>query len=125
VFTEFPFLTDVGYPFSITVGSDGNLWFTDTYANNVGRITLAGVVTEFPIPTPAAGAHVIAAGTDGNLWFAEAYGSNIVQVTTAGVFREFTVPTADSYPNGVASGLGRVWFTESRGNKIGGMSIGA
>src|SRR3954469_5047322 len=34
-------------PFGITVGPDGNLWFTERGANRIGRITLAGVVTEF------------------------------------------------------------------------------
>jgi virginiamycin B lyase len=33
---------------SIAVGADGNLWFTETDASNIGRITSSGVITEFP-----------------------------------------------------------------------------
>ncbi|MBY0527486.1 MAG: Ig-like domain-containing protein [Gemmataceae bacterium] len=39
------------YPFESVVGPDGNLYFTESIANRIGRITPAGVVTEFVIPT--------------------------------------------------------------------------
>src|SRR5262249_36967893 len=39
--------------FDITVGPDGNLWFTERTGNKIGRITRTGVITgEFPVPTP-------------------------------------------------------------------------
>ena len=44
VVTEFSAGADA---FAITAGPDGNLWFTETGANGIGRITPAGVVTEF------------------------------------------------------------------------------
>src|SRR5258706_4225506 len=50
-FTEFPVPTVDGGPWSITTGPDGALWFTESFANKIGRITTAGVITEFPIPT--------------------------------------------------------------------------
>ena len=34
-------------PQSITAGPDGNLWFTESASNKIGRITPTGVVTEF------------------------------------------------------------------------------
>ena len=34
-------------PNQIAAGSDGNLWFTETVGNRIGRITPAGVVLEF------------------------------------------------------------------------------
>ncbi|HEX9235282.1 MAG TPA: hypothetical protein VF972_03260, partial [Actinomycetota bacterium] len=37
------------HPFWITPGPDGNLWFTDTSADAIGRITPTGAVTEFGI----------------------------------------------------------------------------
>jgi virginiamycin B lyase len=49
--TEFPVPGTT--PTGITVGSDGALWFTETAAGQIGRITIAGVITEFPIPTPS------------------------------------------------------------------------
>ena len=32
-------------------GPDGNVWFTESIGNKIGRITPAGVITEFTIPT--------------------------------------------------------------------------
>src|SRR5580700_8622609 len=53
-------------PNSIATGADGALWFTENGANQIGRITTAGVITnEFPIPTPNSGAYGITAGPDG------------------------------------------------------------
>lgn len=63
---------------SITVGADGNLWFTDvrnqgasTSVNKIGRVTPSGVLTEFPLTLRKSSdfvSHLIA-GPDGNLWF--------------------------------------------------------
>ena len=39
-------------PNGITAGPDGNVWFTEAYADRIGRITPAGVVSEYP-PTAA------------------------------------------------------------------------
>ena len=36
---EFPVSTPDSYPFGITAGPDGNLWFTETLGNSIGRIT--------------------------------------------------------------------------------------
>jgi hypothetical protein len=110
-------------PFGITVGPDGNLWFTEDSrsANGIGRITTAGVVTEFPIPTPNAIPSAITTGPDGNLWFTEATGNKIGRITTDGVITEFAVPTADSMPiYGITAGPdGNLWFTEASVSKIG------
>src|SRR5579859_607283 len=46
VVTEFPITTPNGFPAYIT-SAGGNLWFTEASANQIGRITTAGVVTEF------------------------------------------------------------------------------
>jgi streptogramin lyase len=55
VITEFPIPTAGSFPFRIASGSDGNLWFTEFFGNQIGRITTAGVITEFTAtatPTP-------------------------------------------------------------------------
>jgi len=66
-----------GIPRRITVGPDGNLWFTETNFNKIGRITPAGGITEFTIPTASSFPFGITAGPDGNLWFTEADGNKI------------------------------------------------
>src|SRR6266852_3248507 len=54
-------------PQGITVGPDGDLWFTDS-GDQIGRITLQGKVTEFTISSPMAGYEMgITVGPDGAL----------------------------------------------------------
>ncbi len=59
-------------PRAITAGPDGNLWFTETGTDRVGRITPAGAVTEFSagIRTNAQ-PWSITSGPDGSIWFTE------------------------------------------------------
>jgi virginiamycin B lyase len=122
IITHFPIKTAGGAPDGITVGPDGNLWFTEFTANKIGRITPAGVVTEFPVtPTVDSAPVGITRGPDGNLWFTEFNGNNIGRITPAGVVTEFPVtPTVDSGPVGITTGPdGALWFTELYGNNIG------
>jgi virginiamycin B lyase len=48
--SEFTIPTATTNPFSIVAGSDGNLWFTETFSKHVGRITPAGAFTEYSLP---------------------------------------------------------------------------
>jgi len=100
----------IAEPTDITTGPDGNLWFTDTGADAIGRITPAGVVTVFGGEGISAPSQIVA-GPDGNLWFTNTYSDSIGQITTAGVVTNFTDPTI-SYPQGIAVGSdGNLWFT--------------
>src|SRR5215470_6575495 len=46
--TEFNIPTTVtSDPFSVTAGPDGALWFTERFANKIGRIDTSGNITEF------------------------------------------------------------------------------
>jgi DNA-binding beta-propeller fold protein YncE len=127
VCTEFPPLPNpapLNGPRGITVGPDGNLWFTEYYGNRIGRVTPAGVITQFPpLPTPTSLPESITAGPDGNLWFTEASGNKIGRITPAGVITEFPPASSSislSGPTGITAGPdGNLWFTEASGNKIG------
>jgi len=59
-------------PRDITVGADGNLWFTSLLTDAVAEISAAGVITSFTVPLPGGTPGTIAAGPDGNLWFTDA-----------------------------------------------------
>jgi hypothetical protein len=50
-------------------------------ANNIGRITTAGVIGEFSIPTAHSHPFGITTGPDGNLWFAETAAGKIGRLT--------------------------------------------
>lgn len=120
--TEFPLSQPNSRPLGITLGPDGNIWFTEQGANQIGRLTPAGVLTEFPVPTAGSGPSYITAGPDGNLWFTEhgVAGNKIGRITPGGVITEFPLPTPDSRPNGITVGPdGALWFTELNGLRVG------
>jgi streptogramin lyase len=75
--TEYTIPTASSYPWGITAGPDGNIWFTEYRGNRIGKITPSGSITEYPIPTALSQPVGITAGPDGNLWFTELQGSNI------------------------------------------------
>jgi streptogramin lyase len=70
------------FPRGIAAGPDGNMWYTESVGNNIGRITMDGVMTEFPIPTITSGPLDIAAGADGAMWFIESSNNQIGRITT-------------------------------------------
>src|SRR5436305_10880648 len=49
--TEFTIPTANSNPEAIAAGPDGNLWFAERNANQVGRVTPTGTITEFTLPT--------------------------------------------------------------------------
>ena len=54
----------------VTVGADGDLWYTANFANKIGRMAPDGTVLgEYDIPTPKSGARCIAPMSDGRLFF--------------------------------------------------------
>ena len=74
---EFPVPTAASRPYTIAAGPDGNLWFTESMGNKIGRITPAGVITEFTVPMAGSGPYGICVGPDGNIWFTERFGNQI------------------------------------------------
>ena len=102
----------------ITVGSDGNLWFTEQNHGKIGRMTPGHLVTEFGPLSGNGAPTAITAGSDGALWFVDQGNNAIGRITTAGAITEYPVPTAAAFsanvqPTGITSGPdGNIWFTE-------------
>jgi virginiamycin B lyase len=126
--TEFPITTPGSAPLEITLGADGNLWFTEFAGNNIARITPAGTVTEFTVPTPNSGPVGIVSGPDGNVWFTEQNAGKIGHLNplagnNAAIqasVTEAVIPAANAVPQGITAGPdGALWFTESGANNIG------
>jgi hypothetical protein len=110
-------LADGSYPVDITSGPDGALWFTESTANKIGRITTTGTITEFAVPTADSSPGGIAAGSDGALWFTEQSGNKIGRISVSGTITEY--PSAGG-PISITPGAdGALWFTEYFGVKIG------
>jgi hypothetical protein len=93
--TEYPTHTNGAGPMGITVGSDGNLWFTETSAGRIGRITPAGSATDYALGSN----HIpefITGGPDANLWFTEMVGNpgasnDVGKSTTGGAITQYPV----------------------------------
>jgi streptogramin lyase len=125
VFTEFPIPTAASGALGITVGSDGNLWFTEQTASKIGVIRLGGRITEVPLPA-GTGPTRIHAGPDGNLWFSESARAFIGRVdVNTGALTEFPLATSTNATRGITSGPdGNLWTTEDPGNRIGHTATG-
>jgi virginiamycin B lyase len=88
--TEFPTLT-AGDPEDIAVGPDGKLWYVDSAADLIGRITPEGSITEFTEGLSYGAAPTgITKGPDGAMWFTESAAGKIGRITTAGAITEFS-----------------------------------
>ena len=118
--TEHLVPTSGTFPRGITVGSDGNLWFTEDQGQSIGRVTPAGVITEFPVfsgPFGAGATEGITNGPDGNIWFTEYTRQAIGRITPTGAITEFSLANR---PYGITAGPdGNLWFAERSGNNIG------
>lgn len=101
-------------PFRITPGPDGNLWFTNTDSDMVGKITPDGEITQYPIGEGKL-PYDIVAGRDGNLWFTENLNNKTGAVDTEGrLVHEYFAPGIDARPAGITSAPnGDIWWMNS------------
>ncbi len=114
--------TPLSEPAGIEVGPDGNIWFTELRAGQVGRLNIwTGEITEFEMPAHF-NAPFIRPGPDGKMYYAEEpeEGNSLGQVTMDGQIRRFPIPTPASGTRATRSGPdGSIWFCEFLTNKIG------
>ncbi len=122
-------------PFSITNTEldgkllDGNLWFTERWDNQVGRIGPDGSFTEFPLlgpdtnpPSPGTQPLQIITGPDRNMWYVK-YEGLVGRITTGldgvnppGIISEFPVPGANLV--GIAGAAHNLWVTDQSNENI-------
>lgn len=110
----------------ITVGPDGNLWFTMLGRGAIGRLSPHGALRWFPVPSTDPYLSGIAPGPDGALWFAEARSDRIGRITLDGHVQEFPLLSPGKRsPYAVTAGPdGNMWFTETIADEDGGNSVG-
>ncbi len=112
-------------PYILTLGPDGNLWFCQSGASKIGRLSPKdGTFTEFAVPTPDSQPIGIITGADGNLWFTEYSAHKIGRITLDGKITEFPlpthrmpVPTGSSWDLTEISGFQKPTSDESRGSR--------
>jgi streptogramin lyase len=100
----------------ITIGSDGNIWFTNwgPFGDFIGKMTPSGQITEYPLASDTSPVGIVG-GPDGNLWFV-AYGTNTIdQMSTSGtLLNQYSVPGGSLADITVGSD-GNLYFTEQTG----------
>jgi virginiamycin B lyase len=111
-FTDYPIPAVNTTPAGLATGSDGNIWFTDSWTNQVFKVTPSGEFTSYAIPTRNSQPGAITAGPDGNIWFIEVYPGKVARITPSGEVTEFASP-ADNWLVSITSGPdGNLWITE-------------
>jgi streptogramin lyase len=109
IIDEFPLATP-STPYALTLGPDGNIWFT-TGSNRLGRVTPSGTVSEFVVDELRFGT-AITTGPDGALWSLS--GGQVVRTTTAVMAQSFEVGRQGF---GITTGAdGALWFTQRDGD---------
>ena len=105
-------------PFGITVGSDSNLWFTDSGTGKAGKITTGGGINEYAAEKDEP--EGITSGPDKNLWFVEHSVRHVNHMTTSGSLTVYTLARTSTYNVGITAGSDEnLWFTESEAGYIG------
>jgi streptogramin lyase len=113
--SEFPVPSKYGAG-PIVSGSDGNLWFAETYAQKIGRITVEGVITEFALSARSY-PNGVALGADGNVWFPEQGNAHVGRITPSGQVTEFALPP--STPTAICAGPdGNLWVTDTENAQV-------
>ena len=110
-------------PSRIAAGADGNLWVTQTKANEIARVTPTGSVTEYPLPSGATPAR-IAAGPDGNVWFTEAGSTRSARSRRRARSRSSRSHRRQPPHRHQRGADGNVWFTEQGADKIARITVG-
>jgi streptogramin lyase len=107
------------WPDYIISGPQGALWFTEFYADKVGKITTTGKITEFPLPNDT-DIEGIAAGPDGNIWFTAPGAQKIGRMTPSGQVTTFNIVGSNPSPRGITAGPdGNLWYVEFYDSYIG------
>src|SRR5580698_1950190 len=120
VTSEYPIPTASSKPMGITLGSDGNIWFTEQIVSKIGELDESAKFTETVTPTAKAAPTGIASGPNGLVWFTEQNVAKIGQIQLTGpTFVDFQLPNPKARPVGIALGSdGNMWVTDPGANVI-------
>lgn len=124
--TRFPTAASNSEPGGLALGPEGDVWFTEMHAGEIGRITLSGEKSEFAEGLTQGEPIGIVAADDGDLYFTErGHEGAVGQITPGGTITEFkTGLTKNNEPWAITTGPdGNVWFTEVHEAKIGRLTI--
>ncbi|MEO8802731.1 MAG: hypothetical protein ABI304_09885 [Rudaea sp.] len=127
--SEFPITDALGLahgPAGIISGADGNLWFTDSSSDLIGKISTSGTPALFPLPGPPfLGIYdlglAITSAADGNTWFTSInQAGQIGRITPDGNIALIPIAPDFGGAQSITNGPdGNVWFLSGAGNSVG------
>jgi virginiamycin B lyase len=101
-------------PDDIVQGSDGNLWFGESFGSNFDRMTTSGVDTPFFIAEDAS-VYGIAVAPDGSFWVAELAGT-LAHISISGtIIATYYIGATQGVTSVCVGPDGNIWFTEQSG----------
>jgi virginiamycin B lyase len=107
------------FPDQLTLGGDGNIWFTSGLAATLSSITPSGRITVYN--TSAVTSHKLdglTRGPNGNIWFVEGLDNKIGEITPTGSIKAFTLGH-DYLPGSVTTGPDHNLWVSTVRNTIG------
>jgi streptogramin lyase len=120
---QIPIPTKSSLPAGISLGADGNIWFTEfaPHASKIGQLA-NGSISENVTPTHNSGPNGIASGPGPslNLWFTETNVGQVAQITVSGPpYTEYALPNPAARPTGIVLAAdGNIWVTDPGTNSI-------
>jgi streptogramin lyase len=111
-------------PITIVSGLGGDLWFTESNVDQIGRVSPQGIFSEFALPA-GSGPQGITEGPVGQGMWVTAAGSNMIaDINVNDVFTEFAVPTSKAGLGPITVGPdGNLWFVETNVGQIGTITL--
>ncbi len=83
---------------SILSTPQGDLWFTDPAANEIGEIRPNATVSWFKAPIATDERDALSQGPGGGIWFTETTARKVGHITSTGALAEFAVPLPPAHP---------------------------
>jgi virginiamycin B lyase len=104
-------------PYSLSAGSDGNMWISGAGSKKIVKMTTCGaVLAEYPVDNPG-GPDWSTLGPDQNVWFinepVNGGGNEVGKITPSGVITQYQLTPTPGGVGPITSFNGDLWFLES------------
>jgi streptogramin lyase len=120
-FKNFDVPTPLSGPLGCRTSTDGALWFTEFFANKIGRLNAtSGVITEYGLPPLAFGPAVMRVEDGPYMYFTALVGNGIGRINKeTGESEVFTYPIPLATPTeNTKDSKGNVWFSTLLSNTL-------
>ena len=116
------FIDDDGYVYDVKPDKNGDVWFTNPFANKIGKVDGKTMkVSKWTLPTAGAHPRRMEIGADGMIYVGEYGGDNMAQFNPkTQTFKEFPLPGPDPSPYALGfDANGYLWYDSHNMDEIG------